>query len=85
MKNQKQWMKKSAVNGYDLALHGLGFMYLEGEGVEINPTEAVKWFEQGVDKGLIGSMTVLADMYKEGNGVEKNPEEAARLLKLAGF
>ena len=63
----------------------MGFMFMEGEGVEKNADEAVKWFSKGAEAGLVGSMTTLAMMYKEGNGVEKNPEEADRLLKMAGF
>jgi TPR repeat protein len=58
---------------------------MEGECVEKNAQEAIKWFTRAGEQGLVGSLTTLAMMYQEGNGVEKNPEEAKRLYKLAGF
>jgi TPR repeat protein len=58
---------------------------MEGECVEKNAEEAVKWFSKAGEQGLVGSLTTLAMMYQEGNGVEKNLEEAQRLYKLAGF
>jgi TPR repeat protein len=65
--------------------NGLGFMYMEGECVEKNSQEAVKWFTKAGEQGLVGSLTTLAMMYQEGNGIEQNLEEAKRLYKLAGF
>jgi TPR repeat protein len=80
-----KYMRAAAEQNYPLALHGLGFMYLEGECVEKDPAEAAKWFHKAADEGMTGSMTTLALMYRDGNGVEKNEEEANRLFKLAGF
>jgi TPR repeat protein len=78
-------MKAAAEQGYAIAQHGLGFMYLEGECVEKDSAEAAKWFRKAGDQGLAGSLTTLAMMYEEGNGVEKDPEEARRLYAEAGF
>jgi len=58
---------------------------MEGECVEKNAEQAVKWFSKAGEQGLAGSLTTLAMMYQEGNGVEKDLEEAQRLYKLAGF
>jgi TPR repeat protein len=68
-----------------VAQHGLGFMYMEGECVEQDSQQAIKWFKAAADQGLIGSMTTLAMMYEEGIGIEKDPAEAKRLYALAGF
>lgn len=78
-------MKAAADQGHALAMHGLGFMYLEGECVEKNPQEAANWFHKASEAGMQGSMTTLAMMYRDGNGVEKNKAEADRLFELAGF
>ncbi|MCK5481032.1 MAG: sel1 repeat family protein, partial [Gammaproteobacteria bacterium] len=71
--------------GLAIAQHGIGFMYMEGDCVEQNSTEAVNWFRKAADQGLAGSLTTLAQMYENGNGVERDPEEAKRLYARAGF
>jgi len=58
---------------------------MEGECVEQNGEEAVRWFKKAAEQGLVGSLTTLAMMYEEGRIVEKNTEEAKRLYKEAGF
>lgn len=78
-------MQAAAEQGHALAMHGLGFMFLEGECVEKNAQEAANWFHKAVDSGMQGSMTTLAMMYRDGNGVEKDQAEANRLFQLAGF
>jgi TPR repeat protein len=78
-------MRASAEQGYALAQHGLGFMYLEGDCVEQDSTRAVEWFRKAAEQGLAGSLTTLAKMYEEGNGVKKDPEMAKKLYAEAGF
>lgn len=54
----------------------LAFMYYEGNGVEQNYTEAVKWFRQA---GLVNddrAQLTLWNMYYYGNGVEQDYGEA---------
>ena len=60
-------------------------MYMEGECVEKNAEEAMKWFLKAADQGMVGSMTTIAMMYEEGKGVEKNPELAKEWYTKAGF
>jgi hypothetical protein len=81
----EQMMRASAEQGYALAQHGMGFMYLEGDCIGQDSTEAAKWFHKAADNGLAGSLTTLARMYEEGNGVEKDPEMAKKLYARAGF
>ena len=71
--------------GHAVAQHGLGFMYMEGECVQQDSLEAIKWFEKAAEQGLVGSLTTLAMMYEEGLGVDKDPEKAKALYKQAGF
>lgn len=60
-------------------------MYMEGECVEKDPAEAVKWFRLAAEQGLAGSQTTLAMMYEQGNGVEQDAEEAKKWYAKAGF
>jgi TPR repeat protein len=78
-------MMAAAKQGHALAMHGLGFMYLEGECTDKDPEQAAHWFNKAADAGMQGSMTTLAMMYRDGNGVEQNQQEADRLFKMAGF
>jgi TPR repeat protein len=78
-------MRAAAENGYPVAQHGLGFMYLEGECVEKDPAQAVAWFQKAADQGLLGSLTTLAMMYEEGKGVPQDLEKANELYRAAGF
>jgi hypothetical protein len=80
-----EYMRSAAESGLDIAQHGLGFMYMEGECTEQDPEKAVYWFRKAAEQGLAGSQTTLAMMYEEGRGVEKDQEEANRWYRLAGF
>jgi hypothetical protein len=60
-------------------------MYLEGDCVEQDSAEAVKWFRKASDQGLAGSLTTLAKMYEDGNGVERDLDMARKLYARAGF
>ena len=80
-----RFMKAAAEAGMDIAQHGLGFMYLEGECTDRDPVQAAHWFRLAAEQGLVGSQTTLARLYAEGLGVEKNPEEARKWYRLAGF
>jgi TPR repeat protein len=78
-------MQKAAEQNHALGLHGLGFMYLEGEGVKKDYLKAADCFRQAADQGLAGSLTTLASMYEQGLGVAQDLDEAQRLYKRAGF
>ena len=80
-----KWMIAAANQGFSLAQHGLGFMYMEGDCVAKNGAKAVSWFKKASDQGLVGSQTTLAMMYEVGNGVEQNMEEAKKWYRLSGF
>ena len=78
-----KWMHAAAEQGYAMAEHGLGFMYLYGECTEKNETEAAKWFERAAEHGLVGSAMTLGMMYEQGLGVEKNETEAKKWYERA--
>ena len=80
-----RWMKDAADQGYGLALHGLGCMYLDGDCTGQDDQQAVACFEKAVDLGFEGSMLALAQMHQQGRGVVQNTVKARLLYAQAGF
>ncbi len=54
----------------------LGMVYFNGDGVEKNPTEAVKWMRKAAAQENSQAQFVLGMAYFYGNGVERNGTEA---------
>ncbi|MEN8215414.1 MAG: tetratricopeptide repeat protein [Pseudomonadota bacterium] len=77
-KEAERWMRAAAEQGFDLAQHGLGFMYMQGECVEPDDIQALHWFRLAAEQGLAGAQATLGSLYEEGRGVEKDLEEAKR-------
>ena len=76
---------------YELAKQGdakaqdtLGDCYYNGEGVEQDYMEAVKWYRKAADQGNSDAQAMLGYCYLYGLGVEENINEAVkRFRKLA--
>lgn len=54
----------------------LGYCYLDGDGVSVDPQKAMNYFKQAAAKGNTEAMCVIGDMYKDGDGVEQNYQQA---------
>ncbi len=80
-----RWMKCAADQDHGLALHALGYMYLDGDCTDQHDQKAVACFEKAVDLGLEGSMLALAQMYQQGRGVVQDSNKARLLYVQAGF
>jgi hypothetical protein len=78
-----KWMRAAAEQGFALAQHGLGFMFLYGECTRTDAVEAARWFRQAAAQGLAGSQAILAMMYEKGMGVERDPVEARKWRELS--
>mmetsp|Transcript_71113 Transcript_71113/g.197530 ORF Transcript_71113/g.197530 Transcript_71113/m.197530 type:complete len:426 (-) Transcript_71113:198-1475(-) len=63
----------------------LGRMYLEGDGMERNASEAAEWFTKAADAGLAGAQYNLGMMYLMGDGVEENGRKGAYWLEKAAI
>ena len=50
----------------------LGAMYLQGNGVDKNGSEAASWYSKAATHGNTEAQLVLSDMYRDGKGVEKD-------------
>jgi len=63
--------------------YGLGMMYGNGFGVEMNDELAIKWYTMSAGQGHAGAQCSLAVMYQNGWGVPISEAEAIRLYTLA--
>lgn len=69
--------RRAAERGHPDAQYNLGFMCLLGEGVEANPTEALRWLKLSADQGDECAIRLLADLYRNGQyGVSADAVEA---------
>ena len=80
-----RWMKYAADQDHSLALHALGYMYLDGDCTNPDDRKAVACFEKAVNLGLEGSMLALAQMYQQGRGVAQDLNKAKLLYVQAGL
>lgn len=75
---------KSANNGDSAAQYELGMLYYESDfGIEVDLTQAKKWFEKAAAKGNGDSQYMLGVMYYSGTGVTKNEKLGISWLKKA--
>ena len=61
----------------------IGYMYLNGQGVEQDATEAARWYRLAAKRGLAEAQNRLGMAYANGQGIVQEYAEAVRLYKLA--
>ena len=66
-----------------IAQNTLGFLYLNGQGLEQDYAEAAKWFRRAADSNYAPAQLNLAIMYKLGQGVEQSYAESIKWMQLA--
>ena len=75
---------KAAKSGDAHSQYELGFRYAYGMfGVELNDTEAFKWFMKSAEQGNDSAQFELAESYYNGWGVEQDYSEAAKWYRKA--
>ena len=62
---------------------GLGNMYMEGDGTDKNPHEAIRCYEKGAELGNAYSANKLGNIYYNGKSVAENPHKAFEFYKRA--
>ena len=62
----------AAEQGDAEAQYKIGWMYQEGQGVEQDFKEALKWFQKSAEQGHADGQTSLGGMYYSGEGVEQD-------------
>ena len=73
----------AARQSYGPALHALGIMYLQGQGVPSDPTKAKYWLQQAVSHPQPDSHYNLAQLYESGRGTKQNMARAFMHYKIA--
>jgi WD40 repeat protein len=71
--------KDAAESEYPMALNNLAALYLEGTGVERNPTESARLLFKAEASGISVARFTLGNLFWEGNGV---PRDRARAVAL---
>ena len=64
-------------------MYNLGVAYANGQGVDKNPTEAIRWFQSAAELGLTDAQFNLAVMYERGMGVGASLSEAYKWYAIA--
>ena len=54
----------------------IGSLYANGDGVEVDDSEAFEWYLKSASGGNVQAQSNVGAMYAMGNGVEKNTKEA---------
>lgn len=80
-KRAVQKMKMAAEAGSAKAQYRLGFMYLNGQGVQRDEAEAAKWFRKLAEKGRASAQYHLGVMHHNGQGVRRNIAEALKWFR----
>ena len=75
--------KLLAEQGDANAQYNLGNMYIYGNGVPENNTEAVKWYRLAAEQGQANAQYNLGNIYLNGNFVPENYVEALKWYRLA--
>ncbi len=74
---------RAAKAGDAQAQFSLGCLYSDGDGVEKNEREAVRWYRKAAEQRNADAQACLGDCYKDGVGVTENPTEAVRWYRKA--
>ena len=75
------WYRKAARQGDAEGQFGLASMYLKGEGIEKNNSEAFSWLLQSAQQGYSPAMGLVATAHEQGLiGVEPNINEALQWI-----
>ena len=77
-------IRPSAEQGNARAQSRLGTMYMNGEGVQKNTREGVRWYRGAAEQGFVDAQFNLGIAYGSGRGVAKDDAEAARMVSLSG-
>jgi hypothetical protein len=77
------WYRKAAEQGFAIAQRNLGVMYVLGQGVEANETEAMRWFAKAADQGASRALVNEALLYMQGAQIQRDYGAAEALLSKA--
>ncbi len=76
-------LRQRAEEGDPAAQNQLGTCYYDGDGVEQDYAEAVKWFRKAAEQGFAWGQYNLGECYYKGKGVEQDYAEAVKWYRKA--
>ncbi|MDR0233403.1 MAG: sel1 repeat family protein, partial [Zoogloeaceae bacterium] len=76
-------LRLAAEGGDAKAQNNLGVAYTDGDGVEQNDAEAVKWYRKAAEQGYAKAEFNLGGMYFYGRGVAQSDAEAVKWWRRA--
>jgi TPR repeat protein/uncharacterized protein YecT (DUF1311 family) len=75
--------QRAAYQGIAGAEMGLGFLYLNGQGVPRDYVQALLWYRRAADQGWSGAQYSVGLMYANGQGVAQDYSQAASWYRKA--
>ena len=78
-----EWYRKAADQRYAYAQNNLGWMYLNGYGVERDYRQAIVWFRKAAEQGNASAQISLGWVYETGSGVERDLRRAVEWYRGA--
>lgn len=78
-----KYLTPAANKGHAEAQEVLGFMYINGLGVEKNNRLAFEWMKKSAENGNALAQWKVATMFLDGQGVERNEAEVLKWATMA--
>lgn len=78
-KDSKEWLIKSALNGWPTAMRQLGLNYRDGKGVIKDVLASVTWLQKALANNDGESAMILAEMFESGKDVPRDVKTANTL------
>ncbi len=79
------WYRKSAEQNFSSAQYNLGYLYLEGKGVEADVEKGLQLIEGAANQGLAPAQYELGTFYFEGEYVEQDYQQAYHWYQKAAL
>lgn len=76
-------LRQMAESGNSAAANALGLRYAMGDGIELNESEAVRWFTKAAEGGNVAAQSKLGSIYYSGRGVPQDINRAYFWMVLA--
>lgn len=70
------WIQRAAHQNLAVAQDRLGLMYLYGDGIRQNTSDALEWIRRAAERGAPAAQLQLASLYSAGNCVPRNRVKA---------
>ncbi len=77
------WYQKSSDQGFATGHYNLALLFLHGDGINRNMTEAVRLISLAANQGCRDAQRQLGQCYRDGRGVARVLNEARKWFQVA--